>query len=251
MVPVLMADGTTYNVNNLLGKGDSNAKLNKSDKAGKGYKTVGLSLAPANTSGYEVCASRSPGCTKSCIFTSGHGAMRPVQQARIAKTRLFYSQRDTFYNMLVKELHNANKTAKKAGMILACRLNVFSDLQWEKIFPDLFTEFSDVQFYDYTKHAKRMGAFQRGEIPANYHLTFSRSETNDFDVSYLLLMPKVNITVVFQKELPAEYKGREVINGDETDLRFLDKQGVIVGLKAKGQGKKDKTGFIVSLPLVG
>ena len=35
------------------------------------------------------------------------------------------------------------------------------------------------------------------------------------------------------KPLPSQYKGFKVINGDETDLRFLDENNVIVGLKYK------------------
>jgi hypothetical protein len=41
--------------------------------------------------------------------------------------------------------------------------------------------------------------------------------------------------------------GKPVVDGDETDLRFLDPKGVIVGLKAKGKGKKDESGFVVRL----
>ena len=40
------------------------------------------------------------------------------------------------------------------------------------------------------------------------------------------------------------WKGFEVVNGDETDLRFLDKKGVVVGLIEKGRAKKDETGFV-------
>jgi hypothetical protein len=54
----------------------------------------------------------------------------------------------------------------------------------------------------------------------------------------------MNIAVVFDK-LPATFLGRPVINGDETDLRFLDPRRVIVGLKAKGKAKKDYSGFTV------
>jgi hypothetical protein len=48
--------------------------------------------------------------------------------------------------------------------------------------------------------------------------------------------------------LPATFtiggKSFPVINGDETDLRFLDAKGVIVGLRAKGKARKDTTGFV-------
>jgi hypothetical protein len=54
------------------------------------------------------------------------------------------------------------------------------------------------------------------------------------------------VAAVFS-ELPETYLGKPVINGDESDLRFLDAQGVIVGLVAKGKAKKDKSGFVVQV----
>jgi len=45
--------------------------------------------------------------------------------------------------------------------------------------------------------------------------------------------------------LPKTWQGREVIDGDETDLRFLDGQNKIVGLVEKGLAKKDETGFVL------
>jgi hypothetical protein len=47
--------------------------------------------------------------------------------------------------------------------------------------------------------------------------------------------------------LPETYLGLPVIDGDQSDLRFLDPQGVIVGLKAKGKGKHDTSGFVVQV----
>jgi hypothetical protein len=52
--------------------------------------------------------------------------------------------------------------------------------------------------------------------------------------------------VVFNK-IPETYKGKPVYNADDTDLRFLDPKGVVLGLKAKGRAKKDTTGFVVFL----
>lgn len=248
MPTVKMKDGSDYDVKTLLGKGDSNIKLAKSDASGLGYLTVGLSLAPARESGYEVCASRSPGCTKSCLFTSGMGNIPNVVKARIAKTILFFEENATFWDMLVRELHTAVKRANKQNKILACRLNVLSDIMWENQFPKIFTDFPMVQFYDYTKHIKRMST----KLPKNYHLTFSKSEKNDLHCLEVLANGG-NVTVVFADKLPATYWGYRVINGDETDLRFIDDKNVIVGLKAKGRAKKDTTGFVInrfSLPVV-
>lgn len=253
MVAVSMADGSTYNVNTVLANGDTNAKLTKSNASGKGYLTVALSLSPANESGYETCASRSPGCTQACLFTSGRGNCNSVKTARIAKTRLFFQDRDLFTKMLFSELRKWEKKACKQGRLLACRLNVVSDIMWENICPTLFTSFPTIQFYDYTKHMRRALTYSvsrktgDSSFPHNYHLTFSRSETNQENVIYLIENNcPINIAVVFNnKDLPSRYLNREVVNGDETDLRFLDKPGTIVGLYAKGRGKKDMSGFVV------
>jgi hypothetical protein len=86
--------------------------------------------------------------------------------------------------------------------------------------------------------------FLNGELPENYHLTFSRKEDNDGFVENVLERGG-NVAVVFRKELPLTWKGKKVVNGDETDLRFLDEKNVVVGLKAKGKGRKNQSGFIV------
>jgi hypothetical protein len=242
-----MQDGTSYQIVKLLGAGDSNAKLSKSDNSGKGYLTFGLSFAPANVSGFQVCASSSAGCRAACLFTSGHGRMSNVQRARIAKTRAFFQSRIAFLDMLSKELHSVVRKAKKEDKIAAVRLNVLSDIQWENY--SIIRDFPEIQFYDYTKHYKRMMKYCQGKVPANYHLTFSRSECNELECLEVLKAGG-NVTVVFnQKELPNKWNGYSVINGDETDLRFLDKKNSVVGLYMKGDGKKDKSGFVVSLPL--
>jgi hypothetical protein len=54
----------------------------------------------------------------------------------------------------------------------------------------------------------------------------------------------MNVAVVFDR-LPETFLGRKVIDGTLTDLRFLDEQGVVVGLEAKGKAKTDQSGFVV------
>ena len=106
--------------------------------------------------------------------------------------------------------------------------------------------FPDCQFYDYTKTPERMTAFLAGEMPENYHLTFSRSENNGA-IAESILKSGGSVAMVFRKSLPTQYLGAEVVNGDETDLRFLDGKGKIVGLVEKGKAKKDDSGFVISL----
>jgi hypothetical protein len=105
------------------------------------------------------------------------------------------------------------------------------------------SEYPNIQFYDYTPNVSRMIQFLRGELPENYHLTFSRKENNQSKVELIASMGG-NIAAVFDK-LPDTYLGKKVIDGDETDLRFMDDKNVIVGLKAKGRGKKDSSGFVI------
>jgi hypothetical protein len=247
---VSMADGSVCKVTKLLTQGGDNTKLRKSDGAESGYITYGLSLAPNKLSGYQVCPHASAGCIKSCIYTSGMGGVfRNIPRSRIAKTRLFFQNRELFLSMLFKELYSARRKAKKLGKKLAVRLNVFSDLPWEKLCPELFWVFPDVQFYDYTKSFQRsMSHATDRAFPANYHLTFSRSETNGEEAKRVLLVGG-NVAVVFDRaskgNLPETWSGFRVINGDATDLRFLDEQGVVIGLFAKGKGRRDTTGFVV------
>lgn len=219
-----------------------NPKLMKGEK--KGYLSFVLHLAPANLSGKEVCPKRTAGCTEACLNTAGRGGMykkgettNMIQQARIRKTKMFFEQREEFLAQLEADIRLGIKQAEKKGMIPAFRLNGTSDIAWEKY--GIIEKFPEVQFYDYTKMNNR-----KVKHLNNYHLTFSKADGNDMDVR-IAASNGLNVAVVFKKELPAQYIGRPVVNGDDTDLRFLDPKGVIVGLKAKGKAKKDTTGFVV------
>ena len=225
-----------------------NPKLMKGTK--KGYLSSVLHFAPANLSGKEVCAKRTAGCTAACLNTAGRGGIMKagettnvIQQARIRKTKYFFENRRDFLNELTVEIVRTIAKAEKQGLIPVFRLNGTSDLAWEKYEvcagKNIFQMFPQVQFYDYTKINNR----KVSHIP-NYHLTFSKADGNDMDVR-IALSNGMNVAVVFKKELPETYLGRTVINGDETDLRFLDPKNVIVGLKAKGKAKKDTSGFVV------
>jgi len=59
------------------------------------------------------------------------------------------------------------------------------------------------------------------------------------------MMAQMNVAVVFDT-IPDKYMGITVVDGTETDLRFLDPSFVVVGLKANGKAKKDASGFVVS-----
>ena len=223
----------------------------------QGYNTYILHLAPANLSGYETCAKRTDGCTEACLNLAGRGGMfkrgentNVIQQARIRKTKMFFENRVEFMNTLVKDIELGIKQSKKMELVPVFRLNGTSDLAWEKyevvrngkLFRNIFTAFPEVQFYDYTKILGR-----KVKEYSNYQLTFSAADGNDSDV-LKAMNEGLNVAVVFgiKKTLPmpVDYLNRPVFNGDESDLRFLDPKGVIVGLYAKGKAKKDTTGFV-------
>jgi len=219
---------------------DNNAKTVKGQK--DGYMTAILYLAPSNQSGFNTCPMASEGCKKACLYTAGHGAFNNVQQGRINKTRWFIQERDTFMDQLRKEITNHIKNATKKGFIPCIRLNGTSDISWETT--GIFEQFSQVQFYDYTKIYKRALKFVNGQYPSNYHLTYSLNEDN-YKEAFDILLKGGNISAVFRNELPETYKGYRVINADETDLRFTDDNNIIAGLKAKGKAKKDYSGFVL------
>lgn len=203
-------------------------------------------LAPHKLSGYNVCPNASTGCIAGCLNLSGRGVYNTVQQARINRTKFWFDSRDEFKAQLIKEINAFVRKCRKLNVKAAIRLNGTSDIAWEKVWPELFTLYPEVQFYDYTKSVKRMVSFIKGEMPKNYHLTFSRSEVNDVESTGILSMGG-NVAVVFSsKSIPSTYQGYPVHNADETDLRFLDKPG-IQGLYAKGKAKRDTSGFVVQI----
>jgi hypothetical protein len=219
-----------------------NAKTVKGNKLG--VLTGILYLAPAKISGYEVCPKRSAGCTDACLYSAGMGKFSNVQLARINKTKRFFEQRNQFMEDLEKDIKALEKKANKLGLTCAVRLNGTSDIEWLRF--GIMSKFPNVQFYDYTKVLSRLSVMR----PTNYHYTFSKNESNDEDCLHALKMG-VNVAIVFNtkkgKDLPKTWNGYPVYDGDDTDARFLDpKGGYVIGLRAKGEAKKDRSGFVVA-----
>ena len=208
-----------------------------------GYMTFIMHLAPSTLSGYNTCPMASKGCAAACLNTAGRGRFTATQEARIRKTRWFFEDRATFMAQLVKDIQAAIRKAERETMIPVFRLNGTSDIRWENV-PvggrrNIMEMFPSQTFYDYTKLQNRVN------LPSNYHLTFSRSEENYTAVDTMMAQG-YNTAIVFDS-LPAVYNGYKVIDGTETDLRFLDPKNVIVGLLAKGKAKKDLSGFTVQI----
>ena len=231
-----------YKVTKLLTT--NNKKTIKGEKLG--YLTYILFMSPftANSKGINVCSHATKGCAASCLVGSGFGGMYTnVAEGRKNKTEYFLHDRVKFLNQLDFEIGRAIRlNAGKA--IVTIRLNGTSDLPFEKFKvrdgKTLFELYPEIQFYDYTKNYLRFDKV----LPKNYHLTFSRSETNHAKAMEILARG-FNVAMVFDKT-PKEYKGFKVIDGDESDLRFLDEKGVIVGLRYKkmtGKGANNAEAF--------
>jgi hypothetical protein len=222
----------------------ANPKIQKGTKLG--YLSFILHLAPSDLSGKNTCPKATKGCIAACLNTAGRGGMfkkgentNVIQKARIRKTQYFFNNRAEFMKDLYADICKGIRLANKLGLEPVFRLNGTSDLSWEKYEmtegKNVFEVFAGIQFYDYTKVLGR-----KVKHIENYHLTFSKADGNDSDVAEAL-MQGMSVVAVYDK-IP-----EGVPSADETDLRFLDPKGIMLGLKAKGRAKKDYSGFVIRL----
>ena len=227
-------------VSNLLSKGATNSKTAKNE-----IETFILYLAPADTIGLNLCPFASEGCKKSCLYSAGRGRFSNVQESRINKAKFWAYDRENFYIQLTNEILKIQARAQRESKKIAIRLNGTSDIDHI----ELINRFTGVNvlslegllFYDYTKNPNHIKKY----IGTNYKLTFSRSESNE-QKALDVLNSGGNVAVVFSSSLPDTFKGFRVIDGDLTDLRYFDPTNVVIGLKAKGDAKKDRSGFVVA-----
>ena len=217
-----------------------------------GYLNAINYMAPHTSGGVgDLCGKASAGCIRLCLGEhSGQAAMSEVvRDSRKRKAAYFMRERKAFMLEFVYHIEKAQVQAHKAGLKLVVRPNGATDLPFEaiacerngKAFRNLMEAFPDIQFVDYTKHAKRF----KKPLPFNYHLTFSRSETNEAEC-YDVLSLGFNVACVFSGSLPTSFMAKPVLSGDEHDLRHLDPKGVVIGLSPKGsRAKRDTSGFVI------
>lgn len=244
-----MARYSNYGFSHLL---TQNAKLSKANPLG--VEVWGLALSPYNSGGFQVCAHATKGCVSACLIgNSGRTVGRKYQLAARARTQLYFTERPTFVRILRESL-----ASLPAGS--AVRLNVGSDLPWERTQPWIFSEFPKLQFYDYTKWP----IAKRRELPANYSLTYSVNESTTPQLLADTLESGRNATIVFDSRYNAQHSQYgtlpelvrlgdsyyRVVDGDRHDLRLpsVDGSGVIVGLRAKGRKRSEgiESGFVRS-----
>lgn len=235
-----------------LGNVNHSYKLKKNGQV-SGQLTYGLYLAPHKLSGYNVCPNATKECIMGCLYASGHTAVEifagrnVIQNARIGKTKLFFEQQEFFMAWMIAEIKAKQAKAKRENLGFSIRLNCTSDIDWANVRVNglnIFEIFPDVTFYDYTKNpAKFLNK------PANYHLTLSYTGRN-WNECLNVLSQGYNVAIVFnvkhESQIPAMYKGYEVVNGDLTDYRVDDAKGIIVGLKWKRIANKDNEAKVLN-----
>lgn len=220
-----------------------------------GYLTGILYLTPANSSGINLCPmAEIAQCAAPCLFTAGRGRMSTVYFARLRKTLFLQQYEAEFMALLAKDIKKIEKKAAKKGFSAAIRLNGTSDIRFENILlngENIMAHFPHIMFYDYTK------LHNRKDIPSNYDLTYSYSGVSNFaQYAKSAIDNGMRLAVVFRNRETVEYMlnygvkymGLDIVDGDSTDLRFLEPQGVISALYAKGRAKMDGSGFVIDMP---
>jgi len=222
-----------------------------------------------------TCTHASPSCLKDCIYHTGNARFDSVPAARemrtsklfhpetkeetmveiqldIGRLEYFCSELNTKYDNQIKKYFGEGFQFKPV-----IRLNGTTDINWAKEAAKLHEKFPNITFYDYTKVPKYMDMYLSGVNPytgkpfaPNYHITFSRSESNRTDALRYLELGG-NVAIVFDK-IPKTltYNGKtyRVIDGDRHDLRFLDDvegmkqegEGLVIGLKYKRPMKTEE-----------
>ena len=235
----------------LLGVG-TNAKTIKGD--GSEYLTAILYMQSykvmVDGKSFNSCPmAEQASCIDACLYTAGRGAFNNVQTARQRKAQWFYRDRDSFMDQLIIEISKFVNYCNKRGIQPCVRLNGTTDIRWELIKTEstygknIFEWFPTVQFYDYTKIANRL-------VPDSsvYDLTFSYSGVEKYqkyvDTARAMGM-RMAVVFRYRTQIPKSFLGMDVVDGDDSDLRFLEPQGVVSALYAKGRAVRDTSGFVV------
>jgi len=226
---------------------------------------------PANGSGeWNDCPFASLGCEMACLNTAGHGGigldqdrLNPVQIARLKRSAFFHTRRSEFWTMLIRDIDALIRKARKLGLIPAIRLNGTTDTKWEsqpvvidgiKIADNIMALYESVVFYDYTKWPYHKRPTE--SLPINYHLTFSRSESNESQIAENIYHGR-NCTVVVDipsrdksTAIPTTWREIPTFDADRSDFRPNDPIGRILILRyksAKASSLADAiaSGFVV------
>ena len=218
-----------------------NTKVAKTQKSGDAVRVASLSLMPDAL----LCpGSKAAGCFDDCLKAAGRGAFENVKAGRQWRADLWHADREQFLDRLRAELDRFQNLCARQNVKPVARLNVLSDIAWED--HGIPEQFPGIFFYDYTKRAKRLGS-----TPENYRLMFSYSGRRQYAKQVdIALQHAVPIAAVFKNGLPAQFLGREVIDGDASDLVNVNAGPVVIGLRAKGPAKNSDSGFVIDSRII-
>jgi hypothetical protein len=219
-----------------------------------GFATAVLHLAPRTISGHNLCPKATDGCSEPCLHFAGVSFHMPAKhKARIERSLFWVQYQERFLERLHKEIRSYAKKAIEAGHTPTFRLNGTSDVP--KIAFEMAREFPEFQFSDYTKI---LASLKRKDKPTNYHLTFSRSESNWKECLEAFQMG-FNVSVVVDADI-TDQELREflrldasvkIVDGDEHDATFTHTNGLhLLRLLPKGKMKFDETGMRIRREMI-
>jgi hypothetical protein len=209
------------------------SKLEKNDTP-----TYGLAFLPATYSELGNLCAFSDSCAQTCVAFSGNGSFSSTMRSRQAKTHFMIQHPYEFIMMLCAELATIHEYTEGTALV---RLNTYSDIRWERIFPDFMRELYSIGFYDYTKHPTSSRPAR--SLPSNYLLTYSVSEKTTAKEIAKAKAAGRNLAVVVSirsgktkegwRPIPKTWSNIPTIDGDLTDDRANDPTGVVVILRRK------------------
>ena len=231
------------------------------------YDAKALNLSKIN-----LCKNATTGCSISCIYHQGifkHALFQKnkVKLARLKRTLKFLTQRELFFEQIIKEIKALQRKAKRKNLTPVISLNGTSDILWEKEsfiykekeYKHLMELFTEIDFFDYTKYNI---VKSRKKLPVNYHLTYSRAGTNrgklvdDWETLSSYLNQSINVAIVCTKNIKekllenSSYQDFNIINGDLYNNRVKDRpekneKGSIIILEANKKTDINSSGFIL------
>lgn len=222
----------------------TNGKTPKGEKLG--WLSAILYLAPHTLGGGKttLCPMSTPACREMCLAAAGLSGLPRQLGAKLTRTHMFNNDRARFLDLLLADIEKLKRIALAEGMKPALRLNGTSDLLWEKIIPG-WAKLGLVR-YDYSKIW-----LEHRRVDPGYHLTYSYESEKDAPRALRYLMAGQSVAAVVPEEL--KYRALlanknlrlgghvdfTVVDGDESDCRFLDPPSSIVLLKPKGFVRSD------------
>lgn len=188
-----------------------------------------------------ACVRATSECASSCLAFSGRNLADNYNTVKkFALLESLIHEPEAFIRMLWEaiDIHRANSLNNSVMPLV--RLNVFSDLPWEEMVPQLFEDFSEVQFYDYTKVPGRTP-------PPNYDLTFSfaGTERNVEAMDREIREHGRRVAVVFAAtKLKRLYEiTYETVRGRTTKVRTGDTRQIATARKKGAQASVEPLGI--------